>query len=211
MGMKLKQRRDASIYDLLQEQARVATKSAEKFVEMAKDFSSLSKYAQELDELESEGDRLTHDLQNKITTMFITPLDKEDLRELSQALDDVTDLIEAAAARAELYSLKEPRADLMPAVDLLLQLTKLTESAVKELRNGFAKSVTLRETLTEIHTVENHSDRAFRKALKNLFDEPGIDALTVIKWKEMFDRIEHASDKCEDIAAIIGTIIDKYS
>jgi uncharacterized protein len=209
--MKLGQRKDTSIYDLLDHQARVATLSAEVFVEMAKDFGSISTYAAKLDQLESEGDKLTHELQNKIATMFITPLDKEDLRELSQALDDVTDLIEAAAARAELYSLKEARADLLPAVELLLQLTILTQNAVKELRNGFTKSASLRETLTEIHTVENHSDQAFRQALKNLFHEPGIDALTVIKWKEMFDRIEHASDKCEDIAAIIGTIIDKYS
>lgn len=209
--MRLKQRRDTAIYDLLESQAEVAVKAAVAFVEMAKDFGNLAQHAQLLDKLESEGDDFTHELQNKIATVFITPLDKEDLRELSQALDDVTDLIEAAAARAELYSLKGPRADLLPAAELLLQLTELTRNAVKELRNGFTKSKTLRETLREIHTVENHSDRAFRKALKNLFDEPGIDALTVIKWKEMFDRIEHASDKCESIAAIIGTIIDKYS
>ena len=209
--MKTKQRRDVSLYDLLENQARVATQSAEAFVEMAKDFGNLSAYAEKLDDLEKQGDHLTHDLQNKIATMFITPLDKEDLRELSQALDDVTDLIEAAAARAQLYSLKGPRADLLPSVELLLQLTRLTESAVKELRNGFTRSKTLRETLKEIHTVENHSDMAFRAALKHLFDEPGIDALEVIKWKEMFDRVESASDKCEDIAAIIGTIIDKYA
>lgn len=209
--MRLKQRRDTAIYDLLESQAEVAVKAAVAFVEMAKDFGNLAQHAELLDKLESEGDDFTHELQNKIATVFITPLDKEDLRELSQALDDVTDLIEAAAARADLYSLKGPRADLLPAAELLLQLTELTRNAVKELRNGFTKSKTLRETLREIHTVENHSDRAFRKALKNLFDEPGIDALTVIKWKEMFDRIEHASDKCESIAAIIGTIIDKYS
>ena len=209
--MKLKPRRDTSVYDLLESQARVAVRSAEAFVAMANDFGNLKHHAAILDELESEGDNMTHELQNKIATVFITPLDKEDLRELSQALDDVTDLIEAAAARADLYSLTGPRADLIPTVDLLLQLAKLTESAVKELRNGFTRSATLRSTLTEIHTVENHSDRAYRTALKNLFDEPGIDALTVIKWKEMFDRIENASDKCENIAAIIGTIIDKYS
>lgn len=207
----LKQRRDTAIYDLLEKQAHVAVKSAEAFVAMADDFGNLAKHAVILDTLESEGDDLTHELQNKIASVFITPLDKEDLRELSQALDDVTDLIEAAAARADLYSLSNARTDLKPAVQLLLQLTQLTESAVKELRNGFTKSRTLRNTLMEIHTVENHSDQAFRTALKNLFDEPGIDALTVIKWKEMFDRIEQASDKCEHIAAIIGTIIDKYS
>src|SRR6476659_9339344 len=115
--MKLTQRRDTSIYDLLEQQARVATLSADKFLEMAHNFDELPKYAAELDKLESDGDRLTHELQNKIATMFITPLDKEDLRELSQALDDVTDLIEAASARAELYSLKVPREDLLPTVE----------------------------------------------------------------------------------------------
>src|SRR4051812_30561411 len=103
--MKLTQRRDTSIYELLELQARVATQAAEMFVEMAKDFANVPTYAANLDQLEGEGDRLTHELQNKIATMFITPLDKEDLRELSQALDDVTDLVEAAAARALLYSL----------------------------------------------------------------------------------------------------------
>ena len=209
--IKLNQRKDTSIYNLLERQANVAVQCAEAFLVMVNDFGNLKKHAVILDDLETQGDHLTHELQNKIAVMFITPLDKEDLRELSQALDDVADLVEAAAARAELYSLTGPREDLLPLVELLVQLTHLTESAVKELQTGFVRSKTLRNTLTEIHTVENHSDRAFRTALKNLFREPGIDALTVIKWKEMFDRIEHASDKCEHIAAIIGTIIDKYS
>lgn len=209
--LKLNQRRDTSIYDLLESQARIATESGEAFLAMVQDFGNLAKHAVILDDLETQGDHLTHELQNKIATMFITPLDKEDLRELSQALDDVTDLIEAAAARAELYSLTGPRKDLLPAVELLVNLTRLTESAVKELRNGFTRSKTLRDTLRDIHTAENESDRVFRNALRDLFEEPGIDALTVIKWKEMFDRIENASDKCEHIAAIIGTIIDKYA
>lgn len=209
--MRIKHRKDHEIFDLLESQAKVARRSAEAFLAMVDDFDNLPRHAALLDELETEGDHLTHDLQNRIATMFITPFDKEDLRELSQALDDVTDLVEAAAARAELYSLTGPRADLRPVVELLVQLTHLTESAAGELRNGFARSTSLRSTLRDIHTVENHSDRAFRSALKNLFDEPGIDALTVIKWKEMFDRIEQASDKCEHIAAIIGTIIDKYA
>ncbi len=209
--LKLKQRRDMIIYDLLESQARVAVEAAEAFLDMIRDFGNLSKHAVILDDLESKGDHLTHELQNKIATLFITPLDKEDLRELSQALDDVTDLVEAAAARAELYSLKGPRKDLEPMVQLLVKSVHLTEGAVKELRNGFTRSKTLRETLMAIHTAENESDRAFRAALKALFDEPGIEALDVIKWKEMFDRIEQASDKCEHIAAIVGTIIDKYA
>ncbi len=209
--MNLRQRKDSAIYDLMEAQAKVAVRAAEAFLVMAQEFDKLKLHAEILDKIEEEGDNLTHELQAKIATLFITPLDKEDLRELSQALDDVTDLIEAAAARAELYSLKGPRVDLIPLVEQLVQLTRLTEMAVAELRNGFQKSKSLRNTLKEIHTAENLNDRAFRNALRSLFGEHGIDPLEVMKWKEMFDRIEQASDKCEHIAAIIGTIIDKYA
>lgn len=209
--MRLKTRKESVLFDLLDAQANVATRAAAAFYAMAVDFTDLPTHATRISDLEHEGDDLTHELQNRIATTFITPLDKEDLRALSQALDDVTDYIEAAAARAELYSLSNPRGELEPAAKLLSEAAELTESAVRCLRGGFTTNLSLRETLKEIHTVENLSDRTFRTALKNLFDEPGIEALTVIKWKELFDRIETAVDKCEDIAAIIGTIIDKYA
>lgn len=209
--MKLKAKKEPSLYQLLEDQAHVATKAAHALQQLSRDFSHMTESNEHIKKLEHEGDELTHELQNRIATTFITPLDKEDLRALSQDLDDVTDYIEAAAARAELYGLKEPRSDLEPALGLLVQAVELTESAVCSIRNGFSKSGPLRETLKEIHTVENLSDKAFRQALKSLFDEPGIDALTVIKWKELYDRIETAVDKCEDIAATIGTIIDKYA
>jgi len=209
--MLLKSRKEGALYDLLERQANVAVRSSEEFLALTRDFSNLSVHTKRLDELEHEGDVATHELQNSIASTFITPLDKEDLRELSSALDDITDLIEAAAARAELYGLKVARPDLEHHAVLLVGLTKLTEDAVKSLKTGFRKSHTLQETLKQIHTVENECDRAFRQALKTLFEEPGIDALTVIKWKELYDRIETASDKCEDVAAIVGTIIVKYA
>lgn len=210
--MKLKGKtKQHTLYTLLEGQAAVATKAAKELHALCENFGDMGPANERIKALEHEGDELTHELQNRIATTFITPLDKEDLRALSQDLDDVTDFIEAAAARAELYGLVNPRADLAPAVALLVQAVELTERAVGSLRNGFAKTTALREILTEIHTVENASDRAFRGALKSLFDEPGIDALSVIKWKELYDRIETAVDKCEDIAATIGTIIDKYA
>ena len=209
--MLLKSRKEQALYVLLERQADVAVDSAEEFLRLTQDFGNLRVHTERLDALEHEGDVATHELQNSIASTFITPLDKEDLRELSQALDDITDLIEAAAARAELYGLKSARPDLEGLARLLVKLTYLTQSAIRELRNGFRRSQSLHETLKEIHTVENESDRAFRQALKSLFDEPGIDPLTVIKWKELYDRIETASDKCEQVAAIVGTIVVKYA
>ncbi len=209
--MLLKSKKDLALYELLEKQANVATRSAEAFLAMVRNFEDLPKHTKILDDLEHEGDEATHDLQNRIASTFITPLDKEDLRELSQALDDITDLIEAGAARAELYHLKRARPDLEGLAELLLHLTKLTERAVGGIRRGFRKTNDLKDVLKEIHTVENQIDRAFRKALRDLFDEPGIEALEVIKWKELYDRIENASDKCEHVAVIVGTIIVKYA
>lgn len=209
--MMLKSKKDVSIYMLLEAQAHLAVKCAEKFREMTVNFDQVKEYAKALSDLEHEGDLLTHELQNKIAATFITPLDKEDLKELSQALDDVADFIEAAAARAELYRITEVREELIELADILVDVAKMTERAVGSLRNGFSKTRALKDTLTEIHTLENASDKVFRTALGALFDEPGIDALTVMKWKELFDRIETAVDKCEDIAAIIGTILVKYA
>ncbi len=209
--MLLKSKKDQALYDLLESQANVATRSAEAFLDLVRDFDDLPKHTKILEDLEHEGDRATHDLQNRIASTFITPLDKEDLRELSSALDDVTDLIEAAAARAEIYGLKKARPDLEAMAVLLVKITKLTEEAIGGIRRGFRKSQPLKELLKEIHTVENECDTAFRAALKLLFVEEADNPIMVIKWKEMYDRIETATDKCEQIAAIVGTIIVKYA
>lgn len=209
--MLLKSKKDQALYELLEAQANVATRSAEAFLALVRDFGNLPKHTKLLDDLEHEGDEATHELQNRIASTFITPLDKEDLRELSHALDDITDLIEAAAARAELYHLKKARPDLENLTVMLLDLTRHTEQAVGGIRRGFRKTKDLKEVLKEIHTIENQIDKAFRKALQDLFDEPGIEALEVMKWKEMYDRIENASDKCEHVAVIVGTIIVKYA
>ena len=209
--MLLKSKKDLGIYVLLENQANLAKRCADQFKELSGDFGRLDHYASVLEDLEHEGDNLTHELQNRIATTFITPLDKEDLKELSSALDDVADYIEAAAARAQLYKLKSVRPELVQLSDLLVEIAILTERAVGTLRNGFSKTNDLKQILRDMHTVENESDKIFRSALANLFDEPGIDPLEVIKWKEMFDRIETAVDKCEHIAAIIGTILVKYA
>jgi predicted phosphate transport protein (TIGR00153 family) len=206
----LKLSKDVGFYRLLESQARVAVRAAQEFHALSQDFSDLEASATRMEEIEHEGDRLTHELQNKVTSTFITPIDKEDLRDLSQSLDDVTDYIEAAAARASLYRLDVPRPDLATLSELLVRATEVTADAVAELQHGFNRE-SIKEKLKEIHTLENASDTAFRSSLAALFAEPGIDPLYVIKWKEMYDRIETAVDKCEDIAKVLGTMLVKYS
>lgn len=207
----LKFGKEGVFFDLLDGQAQVAEEAAGVFLNMARDLAQRAGYLKKIEELEHKGDELTHQLQNKIVGTFITPLDQEDLSELSNNLDDITDFIEAVAARIELYRLSEPRADLEPLAVQLVEITRLVAVAVRELRTTFARSETLRTTLREIHTVENESDRLFRSALAKLFDEPNIEPLTVMKWKEVFDRVETAIDRCEDVAKVIDNMIVKYA
>lgn len=202
---------EQQFYMLLEAQGRVAHKAAEAFLTLVNDFDNIAAHAMAIAKIEHEGDELTRELQRRIATTFITPLDKEDLRDLSQALDDVTDYIEAAVARAQLYKLSGPRADLAPLAGLLVKISIVVEEAVMELREGLSKSKVLPEKLELIHEIENQSDHAFRTALAHLFDEEPTDVLMVIKWKEIFDRVETAVDKCEDIAKILGTILVKYA
>ncbi len=208
--MPLKLSKDVGFYRLLEAQARVAVRAAQEFHALSQNFTDLAGRAAVMEDIEHEGDQLTHELQNKVAATFITPIDKEDLRELSQALDDVTDFIEAAAARALLYNLKEPRPDLADISEILVRATEKTADAIAELQLGFQRE-TIKEKLKEIHTLENESDYAFRASLAKLFAEPEVDALYAIKWKEMYDRIETAVDKCEDIAKTLGTMLVKYT
>jgi uncharacterized protein Yka (UPF0111/DUF47 family) len=207
----MKSKKDLAFFSILEMQAKAAHDAATTFYDLVTDFEHISEHTKKVDVIEHEADQLTHLLINKMDATFITPLDKEDLRDLSQALDDITDCIEAAAARAELYRLTAPRADLEPLVGLLVKAAEATWEAVSALKNGFRNSDSLRQTLIHIHLIENESDRAFRQALADLFHEPDPDTLMVIKWKEIYDRIEASVDKCEDVAKILGSVIIKYA
>jgi predicted phosphate transport protein (TIGR00153 family) len=207
----LRSTKDRLFFELLERQAEVAVRAAEGYLSMVRDLANRASHAQSMADIEHDGDNLTHELQNRIAATFITPLDQEDLSELSHALDDVTDYIEAVASRMDLYRIEQPRPDLEPMAELLVSITKLTTDAVREMGENLNHSKTLKGTLTEMHTVENESDRLFRSALRKLFDEPGIDPLMVIKWKEVYDRVEAAVDRCEDVAKIIDNISVKYA
>jgi predicted phosphate transport protein (TIGR00153 family) len=202
--------KDYSLYLLLEGQAEVANKAAKAFLAATLGFPNIASHAEILAKLELEGDDLTHRLQNQVAQSFMTPLDKEDLRELSQTLDDITDSIEAVVARIKIYRLQEPRVDLQPLASLMVAETSVVWDAVKELRTGF-HSETLHRKLLEIHELENDSDNLYRQALDALFFGEAILPIEVMKWKEIYDRIEITMDYCEDIAKIIGTLQVKYS
>lgn len=202
--------KDTTFYDLLEAQAEVAHNAAETFLKLTTDWGHLADYVEELDAIESEGDNLCHQLANRIDSTFVTPLDKEDLHALVNGLDDITDFIEAATARLAIYEIPEPRPDLHALIRLLVNITGATVKAVEHLRNLKARAK-LQNTLIRIHELENEADRAFRSALGALFNAPGAEPINVIKWKEIYDRIERAMDGCEDVANMVESVVVKYA
>ena len=197
-------------YELLEKQAQAAVDAAKEFQALVDDFANLAVHAARIKEIESEADHITHELANRIDATFVTPLDKEDLHALSSELDDITDCIEACAGRMALYELKQLRPDLKGLVELLVQITEATREAVKTLRSRPCRDK-VQDLFIRIHQIENEHDAAFRKALACLLNAPDADPINVIKWKAVYDRIEVAVDKCEDVAHIIESVVVKYA
>jgi uncharacterized protein Yka (UPF0111/DUF47 family) len=197
-------------YRLLETKAQLSVDAAREFHALVGDFGNLTRYAARIKEIESEADHLTHELANLIDATFVTPLDKEDLHALSSELDDVTDCIEACTGRMTLYELKESRPDLGALVLLLLQITEATREAVKALRDKPNRDE-IQELFILIHQIENEHDARFRKALADLLNAPDADPINVIKWKSVYNRIERAVDKCEDVAHVIESVVVKYA
>lgn len=208
--MVLKLGKDESFFTLLEDQAGVAVRAAEELLGLADGFSKAGACAAMLLKIEGEGDDLTHSLQRKLSGTFITPLDQEDLNNLSHLLDDVTDYIETIGARINMYKLTEVRPDFRPLATNLLELAKAISMAVGELQHQFHRSATLPELIVRIHTLENDSDVLYRGALVKLFEDVS-DPILLIKWKEVYERIEHAADKCEALANVIDNMIVKYA
>lgn len=202
--------KDTIFFDLLEAQAEAAHRAAVVFHRLTRNFENIAEYAAEVDKIEKEADEITHQLANRVDATFVTPLDKEDLNALSNALDDITDMIEATVARWALYRITVPRPDVGALVGLLVQITDSTREAVAALRQ-LKNRAEMQPLLVRIHEIENESDKAFRSALADLFYGPNPDPLTVIKWKEMYDRIEMAVDKCETVANIVESVAVKYA
>jgi uncharacterized protein len=209
LGLK-RSKKGFNFYNILDAQAEAAHRAAQAFHALSTDFAHLGDHVQQIAQIEREGDELTHQLANKLDATFVTPLDKEDLRAISGALDDVTDMIEAGAQRIILYRLMEPRPDLAPLAGLLVQIAEATKTVVAGLRHRRTR-MELHERLIRIHALENESDIAYRQALADLFNAENPDPLMVIKWKEIYDRVETTTDKCEDVANIVESVVVKYA
>jgi uncharacterized protein len=153
---------------------------------------------------EQEGDRITHDIIQRLNSTFVTPIDREDIHELASALDDIVDFIEEVADFLVLYRIEAPMDHAVELARILHQSTRAIAGAIPRLRTF----KDIHHYTVEVNRLENDGDRVVRQALASLF-ERGIDPMLVIRWKDIYERLEDAIDATESVANILEGIVIK--
>ena len=162
--------------------------------------------ADEIKEVEHKCDFLTHQVIQRLHRTFVTPLDREDIHSLARSLDDVMDAIDASAAIIRLYHITTVRPDARELGRIIFASTEQVVKAMKALerRTGVA------ETAVEINRLENEADRAHQVAVRALFEQER-DPIVIMKWKEILDFLEDATDRCEDVANVLEGVVVKHA
>lgn len=200
--------RETDFFKIFDNAAANVTHAATLLVAIMEHFTTLDAWAKEVHELEQEGDVLTHDIIRKLNKTFVTPIDREDIHALACTLDDIIDLIWAAVDRLTVFKLKESTKCALTMSKDLLSTVEFVEKAIKKLKEKNYPHI--QEYCIEINKLENRIDRGFRDALGSLFEEVK-DPILIIKWKEIYEHLEDASDKCEDVANILEAIVLKHA
>jgi len=161
--------------------------------------------ALQINQVESECDSLTHNIIQRLNRTFVTPIDREDIHTLAKSLDDVMDAIDAAAAVTRRYRMASLRYGARELASLTWQSTMQVKVAVEALE----KRKEVAQVAMEVNRLENAADDIHDEALRRLFDEEK-DAITIIKWKEVLDLLEEATDRCEDCANVLEGVVVKH-
>jgi predicted phosphate transport protein (TIGR00153 family) len=198
--------KDRVFFELFEKVAANISQAATVLVAAMEHFTNLDSWAREIHELEENGDLLTHDIIRRLIKTSITPLDREDIHALASTLDDILDCIWGTAERLPLFKLQESTTEAVSMSKVLLTTVELVHKAIRKLKEKNYPQ--MQEYCVEINKLENKLDREFRDALGRLFDEVK-DPVLVIKWKEIYEHLEDASDRCEDVADILESIAIK--
>jgi uncharacterized protein len=196
--------RDRVFFDLFNQAGQNTLRAAQMLKEMLQKWPDDTGLAREILLAEQEGDKITHDIVQRTNTMFVTPIDTEDIYALATKLDDVVDFTEETADFMGLYQIEAPMEQAQAMADVLVRSCEQLAAALADLR-GFEG---LEQYWIEIHRLENDGDRLYRDAVAALFAN-GIDPMVVIRWKDIFTVLERAIDATETAAHILEGIVIK--
>jgi predicted phosphate transport protein (TIGR00153 family) len=201
--------REEKFFVLFEQSAQNAAKIAHQLKDLVDTWENIKERVEMITTLEHDGDAITHNIVAQLYRTFITPLDREDITLLAQTLDDITDLIHSAADAMLLYQVERPTDKVKELADIVVEVTAEVEKGVAEIHNRIDKDKLLKHSM-EINRLENIGDSVYRSALAELFvNSP--DFAYLMKWREIYENVESAIDKCEDIANILEGIALKYA
>jgi predicted phosphate transport protein (TIGR00153 family) len=191
-------------FDLFRKQGALVRQGCGALLEMMEHFEDLEKKAANLKDIEHQGDLVAHEIFEKLNRTFITPLEREDIHDLASGLDDVLDAVEAIGSRLVLFKVKAPTPESLKLARIIVQCGAQIEQAVGSLKNfknlmGFT---------IELNRLENEADQISRQVVADLFDG-APDPIEVVRWKEIYGRLESAADMSEDVANVIEAIVLK--
>lgn len=198
--------KDRVFFDLFTEAGQNTVRAARLLEQMMRTWPDEHGLGRDILKAEQDGDRITHDIINRLNTTFVTPLDREDIYGLATTLDDVVDYTEEVADFLGLYSIEAPMEQAIEMTTVLVAACEQMAEAIASLRhmNG------LERYWIEIHRLENDGDRMYRDAVASLFSN-GVDPMVVIRWKDLFALLEKAIDSVENSAHILEGIVIKNS
>ena len=202
--------REEKFFDFFEQSAQNMVKAAQGLKKMVDTWEHVEGMVGEITELEHQGDTITHQIMAQLHRTFVTPFDREDIALLAHVLDDVVDFIHAAADAMLLYKIDHPSQRAKELADIIVQGATEVERAMPRLRRHGAELKQVLEHCVEINRLENMADRVFRSAMAELFDD-STDIAHIIKWREIYEYMESATDRCEDVANVLEGVALKHA
>ena len=209
--------REEKFFDLFEQGAQNLVEASQLLVDLVEHYESAEEKVEKISELEHKGDNITHQIMEQLYRSFVTPLDQEDITLLAQRLDDVMDFIEGAASAMLIYDIAAPTQRARELAGTLAKATEQVSRAIPLLRRRSQMKQILGYCV-EINRLENESDRIIRSALAELFHDsincthPDFCMMVdITKWREIYEYIENAADRCEDIANVLEGVVLKHA
>ncbi len=200
--------REAKFFDLFEKASDNLLKTAQLLGHMVNNFDDLENQVNAIVEREHEGDFITHSIMEQLNTTFITPFDREDIARLTSAMDDVVDRLEGAADAMMVYRIATPTSEAKRLTAIVVQSAEVLRMAIPMLRSK-SQMKRILEHCIEINRLENEADRVHRDALIRLFADT-TDAMHTLKWRDIYELLESATDRCEDVADALQALVMKH-
>ncbi len=201
--------RQTNFFDFFERHAALGVAGARELHKVCQNGADVQETARRIKDLEHEADSITHTCMETLHKTFITPIDRDAIHSIASALDDIVDLIDGAARQFALFEISQFPQTTQDATVVMVEATEAVERAVKGLRDMKNATAILKECV-RINELENEADRIKAAAVARLFKEER-DAITVLKWHEIFQALENVTDACEDVANVIEGVVLEHA